>query len=248
MKKIVLITCALKCEYDTVKQYFLKYETPKLKFTFLLTWVGNYQTLFTLQEYLRTHPVDFVINIWVCGCVKKEKESFFQVYRIYNLAAKRESLVPLYFILGSQKSIASSEQVITKKQDMENELYVDMESYAIDFVCTKLKTPYAIFKLPFDVVSSKSKGVSTQKLSEIMNQFPYGTLIQTLEIFFSTHQTQQINLEKYKETFSFTHAEFEIFKKLYIKWIALKKDFKKFFTENKHLNKTEFLKKMKEMN
>lgn len=123
-----------------------------------------------------------------------------------------------------------------------------MESYGIDFVCTKFKVPYAIFKLPFDTVSSKSKEVSQQKLAATMNHFPYEALIRKLEVFFSTHQTQQIHLDIYKETFSFTYAEFEIFKKLYTKWIALEKDFKRFFKENKNLKKTEFLKKMQQMN
>lgn len=247
MKKTILITCALKYELDGVKQLFSQVDSKTLKFKFLLLWTGNYNTIFTLGQYLSKNNIDMCLNIWVCGTTLKKLWDFFQVYRIYNLASQRETLVPIYFDLYPLQSICASEKIIIKTTEIAPEMYVDMESYGIDFICNKYKLPYAIFKVPMDTVSSQSKQVEIPDIERYIKKFDVHACISQLEKYVFSQKNTPKNLEKYKSHFSFTYAEFEIFQKEYNRCIACEIDFEKFYKKHKSQNKKVFLEKLKNL-
>ncbi len=172
----ILFVCALPIELHSCKKEFqkvkqvLKEKKSSIKVSFLLSWVGNYATLFELQNYISQREVDFIINLWVCGIQNTTKDwvipSVVQVYRIKNVANQRESIVPIYFEFAPLISIASSEKTITTNEEMCGEQFVDMESYAIDFIATKTKIPCMILKIPFDFVSAESKRIDVSQITQ----------------------------------------------------------------------------------
>jgi hypothetical protein len=54
---------------------------------------------------------------------------FFQVYRIKNFSNNRELITPIYINLLKFESILSSDKIITDKNEMKDENFVDMESF-----------------------------------------------------------------------------------------------------------------------
>ncbi len=244
MKKYnILVACALSQELKTIKSEIKKLSFPKLKIDFLQTWVWNYNTLYSLKNYLDKNDIDFLVNIWVCGKAQNNlKNDLFQVARIKNNANSKESLPPIFFKFLDLKSILSSEKVIIESNEMLWEDYVDMESFAIDFVASKEKIPFIILKKPFDFVSIESKKVDIEAMQNSLKDLNYNSLFENIVAYLDKNINEPINLDFYKEYFSFTFREFEIFKKLVNKHKALhKKDFTDFFEKNKNLAKKEFL-------
>lgn len=239
-KKVILFTASLKLELDSIKEKLKQETSDFFSYKFLLLWLWNYETIFSLQNYLSKNEVDFVINLGVCWYKQKKDFPFFQVYRIKNLANNKEALIPIYFELWELKSIASSEKILTNKEALQEENFVDMESYGIDFVCSKYHIPFSIFKIPFDEVSKKSLQVSKKDLQENINHFSFWELLEKLKFFFSS-QKEEIDFSPYFNNFSFTFSEKEILKKLYYKFEALGLDFENFFKENKQKDKKDFL-------
>jgi nucleoside phosphorylase len=84
----------------------------------LLIGVGNYNVIYTLQDYLTKNEIDFVVNIGVCGVKKETNKKLVQVYRIKNLASEKEALMPIYFQLGELVSLGSSEKIITNQESI----------------------------------------------------------------------------------------------------------------------------------
>jgi len=239
-KKVILFTASLKLELDSIKEKLKQETSDFFSYKFLLLWLWNYETIFSLQNYLSKNEVDFVINLGVCWYKQKKDFPFFQVYRIKNLANNKEALIPIYFELWELKSVASSEKILTNKEALQEENFVDMESYGVDFVCSKQHIPFIIFKIPFDEVSKKSLQVSKKDLQEKINYFSFWELLEKLNLFFSS-QKEEIDFSPYFYNFSFTFSEKEILKKLYYKFEALGLDFGKFFKENKQKDKKDFL-------
>lgn len=240
MKKIVLFVSALKQEMDIIKKEIGKYESKKIGYKFLLTGSWNYNVLYELTNYLNKQKIDFIVNIWVCWKIIDNNSNFIQVYRIKELSNQRESLVPIYFTLGELASIASSNKIITNWEQILGENYVDMESYAIDFISSKEKIGCAIFKVPFDTIGVKSKEVSITDLQKSLEAFPYESLIIALEKYFDEKE-EEYDFSKIKEHFWLTFSEVEIVKKEYYKMKAFSWDFEKFYKKNKHLEKKEFM-------
>lgn len=250
MKKIVLFVCALPIELKAIKEVVKNLNLIDFKIDFLISWVWSYNTIYSIKDYLtKNQKPDFVINIWVCWTInKKVFNDFFQVYRIKNSSNNREILTPIYIKFLPLKSILSSEKIITNKIEMLEENFVDMESFWIDFICTKEKIPFVIIKKVFDEVWEKSKDVNVEEIKSDLENFNYKDLI--LQIWKWLEKNKKIiNLNEnvlkfYKDYFRFTFSELEKFKKSYNKLIAYNNDFKDFFEENKLLNKKEFLKKL----
>lgn len=244
MKKYnILIICALSQELKMIKSEIKNLNFPELKIDFVQTWVGNYNTIYSLKDYLDKNDIDFLVNIWVCGKASQEVEDdFFQVSRIKNNSNSKESLPTIFFKFLELKSILASEKVITEKAEMIWEDYVDMESFAIDFVSSKEKIPFIILKKPFDFVSLDSKKVHIEAMQNSLKNLDYASLLENIVSYLDKNIKETINLDYYKQYFSFTFTEFEIFKKLVNRYKALhKKDFTEFFEENKNLSKKEFL-------
>ena len=244
MKKYnILFCCALSQELKIVKNEIKKLNFQKLNINFLQTWVGNYNTIYSIKDYLNNNCVDFLINIWVCGKINKKAENdFFQVARIKNSSNLKESIVFIYLKLLNLNSILSSEKVITNNIDMIWENYVDMESYWFNLVSEKEKIPSIIIKKPFDFVSDESKKVDIEEMKNSLIHFDYENLLKEIDKYLDKNYIESINLDYYKDFFSFTFQEFEIFKKQVNRYKALyKKDFLDFFEQNKNLSKKDFL-------
>jgi len=118
---------------------------------------------------------------------------------------------------------------------MEQEVYVDMESYAVDFIAKKEKIPHSIIKLPFDSVSEGSKNVDKDALMKLLGDYDYSSLFHTIYTWCEKNITEEPDWEKHKKHFSFTVAELEIFKKQYNKFLAFDLDVVDFIETNKSL-------------
>lgn len=244
MKKYnILLACALSQELKTIKSIIKDLNFHKLKIDFIQTWVGNYNTIYSLKDYLSKNNADFIVNIWVCGKASSDlKNDFFQVARIKNSSNFKESLPPIFFKFLDLKSILSSEKVITSNDEMLWEDYVDMESFAIDFIASKEKIPTIILKKPFDFVSLDSKKVDIEAMQNSLKDLNYNSLLENISSYLEKNKKNEENYDFYKEHFSFTFQEFEIFKKLVNRYESIhKKDFTDFVEKNKHLSKKEFL-------
>ena len=247
--KTVLFVCALPIELNIIKSEIKNINLRGLKVKFLLSWVWNYNTIFSLKNYIDTNSKpDFIVNIWVCWVSSlKEDLDFFQVYRVKNSSNLKEFLIPIYFNILDLKSILSSDTVITNNKYLIWENYVDMESYGICFVTDKDSIPLIIIKKPFDVISEASKNVNKKDLWESLRNLDYNLLLEKISSFLNNSKGKNsTDLWFYKEYFRFTFSQNEIFKKNYNKFIAFWKDFSLFFKKNKNLPKKEFLKKMLE--
>jgi nucleoside phosphorylase len=239
----------VKKKIDKVKS-FLKEKKSKLKISFLLSWVGNYNTIFELQKYLQTNEVDFIVNIGVCwfSNVASEVPNIGQVYRIKNLASGKESLVPVYFEFAPYISLASSEKTITLDEQMGDELFVDMESYGVDYVATKMKIPVLILKVPFDRVSTESQNVKITDIEQKLDFVDYKDMLLRIEEYLMKNVSKGVSLQKYINELNPTFSEREILKREYHRFQAFDKDFQLFFQENKLLPKKEFFKKLQQYN
>ena len=89
-----------------------------------------------------------------------------------------------------------------------------MESFAVDFVATKEKLPFIILKKPFDFVSLDSKKVDIKAMQNSLKKLDYKSLLENIVSYLEKNKKDEINIDFYKEYFSLTFAEAEIFKKL----------------------------------
>lgn len=242
----ILFVVALAPELKSIKKEVKKLLVPNLIVDFLLVWVGNYNTIYNFKNYLdKNWNPDFVVNMWVCWKIVDVKDIFVQIYRIKNLADWKEKVCPIYLQIWELKSIASSEKIITSIEDLHAEQYVDMESFWIDFVCSKEKIPYIILKFPFDNIWKNSLNVSLSDLENLFLWFNYKKLIEEIKDYLEKNIKNIFNdLDYYKNYFRFTFLEFEIFKKNHNKFTALWFDFDKYFEENSYLSKEIFLENM----
>lgn len=219
MKKILFVV-ALTEELKVIKE---EINALKLwlklwfKVDFLLSWVWNYNTINSLKDYIFTkQKPDFIINIWVCWMINNDFKDFFQVYRIKNIANNKEIICPNYLKILPLKSILSSEKIITDKNELQKEFFVDMESFAIDFICTKEQIPYIIIKKPFDIIWKDSKKVDINKLKDSIKWFDYKSLLQEINIFLEKNKSKNDFDKKIfdlKLKFRLTFCETEMLKK-----------------------------------
>jgi hypothetical protein len=75
-----------------------------------------------------------------------------------------------------------------------------------------------------------------------LKDLDYNSLLENIVSYLEKNTKNEENYDFYKEHFSFTFSEFEIFKKLVNRYKAIhKKDFRDFFEKNKNLSKKDFL-------
>jgi hypothetical protein len=233
MKYKILFCIALPAELKIVKNEIKKLNILWLDIKFLLIWVWNYNVIYSVKDYISNNSKpDFIVNLWVCWHSLLEIIDVIQVYRIKNLSNDREEIVPLYLNLYKLESILSSEKVIIDKKNMLWENFVDMESYWINYICNKEKINFIIIKVPFDLVWAESKNVSINSMIRKLEK----------KLYLINNQKKDIDLSFYKNYFSFTFSEFEIFKKNYKKFLAFWIDFDDFFERNNFMDKKTFLK------
>lgn len=245
MKKI-LFTIALPQELKIIKEEVKSLKT-NFKIDFLLTWVGNYNVIYNLKDYIeKKWKPDFIINIWVCGIKNNIFKDFFQVYKIKNFLNCKESICPIFFKFLDLKWIYSSEKVITNKNDLLEENFVDMESFWIDFICSKENIPYLIFKKPFDIIWEKSNNVSIKDLENSLKNFSYKELFKNIELFLNDNKNENFEEEILilKEKFKLTFSQTEILRKYINKEIAFWDEFKEVYENILCLDKNTLINKI----
>ena len=52
MKHNILITCALNHELKIIKEEIRKLNISNLNIKYLISWVGNYNTIYNLKDYI----------------------------------------------------------------------------------------------------------------------------------------------------------------------------------------------------
>lgn len=242
MKKI-LVVCALSQELNTVKQKIKSLKLKNIKISFFTTWKGNYLSILNLTKFLENNNFDFIVNIWVCGYL--EKSHIFQVSRIYNLSNSKELIVPTIISYPELWSIVTSEKVVYNSSILEDENFVDMESYGLEIVCDSFKIPRVFIKLPVDKVWKETINFDFEKAKTLLEKSIDYDLLLSQIISYLEKQKPEENLDLYFDFFDFTFSEKQIFKKLYSRYKSLvKTDFSYYFEKNKQINKKEFIKNL----
>ena len=162
----ILVAAAMTSELKSIKEWIKSANIKSnMNIDYLCTWIWNYETIFSLDNYLsKSEEKVFVWNIWLCwywNNLNEKKHDVIQVSTIINIYNKKELIVPPYLQITNMKSCVSSEEIIFNKPDQlknitNDELYFDMESRWIWFVCPKYKIPYMILKLPFDFIGDET--------------------------------------------------------------------------------------------
>jgi len=169
----ILFVSATGQELSAVKTHIKTYHHAGVHCDFFCTGMGNYETIYALTKYLsdlaqKGIKYDFVVNIGICGYTKS-KPDLIQIARIFSISTQKEHLVPIFFEFAPLQSIACGERPALNEQELCGESYIDMESFAVEYVANKLKIPRLLLKVPIDRV-----GAETQTMD-------YKSAIQTLQ-------------------------------------------------------------------
>lgn len=154
----ILICVATWGEMKIIKNNIKNLNIPHLSVSFFTTGIGNYETIFSLTNYILTHEQekpDLILNIWVCGYVW-EKQDVVQVVHIINASTGKENIVPIPKVIAPVSSCWCNETPVYKKTLSEDNYVVDMESFAIDYVGQKFQIPRILIKVPVDQVGDET--------------------------------------------------------------------------------------------
>lgn len=248
--KNLLIISALPLEINPIKDILKNVKINNFKISFLTTWVWNLNVVYSLKEYFdKKQKPDFILNIWTCWAKTWKDMSYFQVCRIKNLSNNKESIPPVYLKLTRLDEILCSDKVILKWDDLKSFEYVDMESYWIDFVCSKEKIPFLLLKKPFDIVWNNSKNLDLKNLQISIRSIEFEEIIKLIWEYLEKNSPifSNLEMEKFKKKYLLTFSEFEIFKKFLNKNIAFWVDKNQIFKDIRSLEKKEFLNKIKQL-
>lgn len=246
--KNLLIISALSIESKEAKKICENIKINNLKINFLTTWVGNLNVVYSIKDYLqKKQKPDFILNIWTCWAKSWENMTSFQVCRVKNLSNNKEALPPIYLKLLRIDEIICSDKVITNKNDLLDFEYVDMESFWIDFICSKENIPFLMLKKPFDVVWNDSKNLNLQDLQKSLLEFDFENIFLQIKDYLDKNSPifSDLELEKFKKKYLLTFSEFEIFKKFLNKNIAFWKQKNEILKELRNLEKPQFLQQIK---
>lgn len=180
----ILLCYATAWEWKIIKEQIKNLKLKiNLDITYLCTWMGMYETIFNLTKLLNNQTFDIVLNIWVCGYLN-EKKDWIQVARTVNINTSKELIVPIFVEFGNLESIGCSDVVVRKyptldpsplygeginsplykvergaedgvRYKLSTINYIDMESWAIEYVCDKFRVPRVILKVPVDKVGEE---------------------------------------------------------------------------------------------
>ncbi|AHB40966.1 hypothetical protein P148_SR1C00001G0156 [candidate division SR1 bacterium RAAC1_SR1_1] len=154
----ILVCAATGGETKIIKNNIKNLNIVGLSVSFFTTGIGNYETMFSLTNYLLSHKEeipDLILNVGVCGYVGN-KEKLVQVARIVNASTGKESIVPIPQLLAPVSSCFCSETPVFEKILNEENYVVDMESFAIDYVAQKFQIPRILIKVPVDQVGEET--------------------------------------------------------------------------------------------
>jgi len=189
----ILVVAATPTELNAIKKWIKSANIlSSLDISFLCLWVWNYETIFSLERYIKicTDPV-FILNIWICGYWNTNwiiKNQPVQASSVINIHTLKERICPPFLRLSPLGTFISSECVVTSLPDFLSggwlscdEYYFDMESWWVSLISSKHKFPYLILKFPFDFIGSNSvhlldesnKVKTINAVSEMLNSLPY---------------------------------------------------------------------------
>jgi len=239
--KTILICAALPWELKTIKKEIKNHVFKDIVIEYLVLWVWNIATIMQLTQRLEASQVEFVVNIWVCW-YKDDKQSLIQVARSVYAPTNKEIICPVFFKFASLQSIYCSETPIDQASHLWEELFVDMESYAVEYVCESYKIPRLILKVPIDKVWAETNNFDISKaLSLLGKNIDYADLIERCHMHISNLKPK-ININKYLDYYKFTFSEKIILEKYIHKYSSLSQDdFDDFFEYNKQKEKKLFL-------
>jgi hypothetical protein len=238
MKKILFIS-ALKWELSVVRKLWENQPSKYLKADFLVTGMWMQATTQALDQILTQQTYDCIINIWVCW-YKDTHQDILQIVRSQNAQTGKELIVPVFFEHAPLVSTLCSETPI---YELETEPYVDMESYSVEQICEKHRTPRIILKVPIDKVWEETKNFDKNKALKLLEEnIDMPKLITQMEKYLSS-LSRKYNIEQYSTHYKLTFSENIIFERYFHKYTSvLQEDFWEFFETHKHLPKKEFLK------
>jgi len=218
----VLIVWATSWELKTIIKKIKELNFNNVKFDYLITWMWNYSSIFSLTKYLsKNNDIDFVINIWVCW-YKNKYEKNFQVWRIKNLANKKELIIPNFINFWKIESIASSENIVYDNQIIWEENFVDMESFWIEYVLEKINIARILLKIPVDKIWDETKNFDFEKAKKYLEEnIDYKTLIEKIINYLEKNKKDINNAYKYFEILNLTESQKIIFERLYNKYNVL---------------------------
>ena len=168
----ILVCAATWWEMKIIKNNIKNLNLIWLSVSFLTTGIWNYETIFSLTNYLLTHKEetpDLILNIWVCGYVW-EKLELVQIARIINASTGKESIVPVPQIIAPVNTCLCSETPVYEKNLDEENYIVDMESWAIDYVGQKFQIPRILIKIPVDQVWEETLAFDRDQALEILEK------------------------------------------------------------------------------
>lgn len=183
----ILVACATPWELKTVKTQIKSLNFKKsLDIIYLTTGIGNYETIYSLTNYLAQNDCSeiLLLNIWICwywGFRKEEQEKYLQIWRIKNVSTGKELLVPIPFEFWKITSIYSSEKALYTPPCDEEKGYVDMEARAIEYCADKFRIPRLIIKIPYDRIGEETKNFDKQEACrKLAENLDYWQLLEKL--------------------------------------------------------------------
>ena len=187
----LLVTAATWPEMRIVKEHISTLKIPHIEVEFLITWIGNYETIYTLTKHLQSKPEqksDFLLNVWVCW-YKANKQDVVQIASIINASTWKETIVPVPTIIYPLGNIVSSETIVSDPDTLVSD-YCDMESFGVDMVCQKWQIPRILLKVPVDRIGEETKHFDREKaLGMLSNQIDYRSVVEKIAAW-STLQTR----------------------------------------------------------
>ena len=196
--KEVLFICALEAEFDS---HVLDEISPDIHFFYLPVGIGKVNSAVSLMHFLKDLQPDLIINVGTAGtfqhhvgdvvCVNNYLDrdifsgNFTLVGHRLDNTLLRPELLPQSVLSGehvdSQNFLVSTgDNFMT---EMREEEYicdaVDMESYAMAFVCQKYQIPFFSIKYITDVVGQNSQQHWEDKLHDA--RIGLGNFVKTID-------------------------------------------------------------------
>jgi len=213
----------------------------------------NYNTIFSLTKKLGQKKYDFIVNIWVSWIRwNQDVEKVYQVSNVINLYTQKELIVPDFINIAKGITCINSEQVVkeieynkailwlkdeiileNKNLFITDQYLLDMESYSFEFVLEKYNLPRCILKVSIDKNKEDIEKFNYSKaLEKLWNYINYERLLDSIKIFLSSLNKQDLNLDKYFSLLLFSFQQKEQFKFLYSKYnVVIWENFYKLFND-----------------
>lgn len=242
----ILFVAATPAELQVLKAVYKKNKPKDIEACFLCCGIGMLESAITLSQALEKKSYDFLVNIGICACLSKDKK-IIQIARSVQSETKKEICVPQFIQYAPRVSIICSENIYYSASQLGEELYADMESYAIEKVCQHFNIPRVIVKIPYDIPGEETRRFNYKEAKSYMQ-----SVLEELDIFgplwkYCRDTLSHHDWEKYTHIYHFSVSENIIFEKLFHAYMSLSAwKFEDFYQEHKNLKKEAFLKKLEQ--